>query len=61
MVLVVRGVLGILGGPVHLLHHRQFLCQSMRGGGSQEERERKREREREREKEGERERGVNDV
>ena len=51
MVLVVRGVLGILEVPVHLLHHRQFLCQSERGGGGcREERERERESERERER-----------
>jgi hypothetical protein len=43
MVLVVRGVLGILGGPVHQFHHRRFLCQS-------DERERRIERKRERER-----------
>ena len=36
MVRRVLGVLEVLGGPEHLLHLHQFLCQSMREEGGRE-------------------------
>ena len=36
MVLVVRGVLGVLGRPVHQLHRHQFLCHPDDGDGERE-------------------------